>query len=380
MLDRPPSSRGLVGRNGSNDGEAGSALPRLRLRCTFPAAGTAAVSGGADSLAMLALAVDAGVRVVEAVHVDHGLRPGSADEADVVRDAAAELGVPFRAERVVVARGPNVEARARAARFAAIGEGLVMTGHTADDQAETMLLNLLRGAGTTGIAAMAPGPSKPILALRRGETRAVCASMGWTPVADPSNEDPSFRRNRIRHEVLPLLDRIAGRDVAALLARSASLARDDDALLDDLAAAVTTLSAVVQHADRLRERLGRPAPTTWATSLDDATRQLARLVFPGMVVSHGTDRLRHLPRYLEALDLRLDKLRESPTKDLDKLGPIAALERDLAAAVATHGLTAALDEVRWLVEELRVQVFAQQLGTATSVSEKRIRERLRRAG
>jgi len=153
-----------------------------------------------------------------------------------------------------------------------------------------------------------------------------------------------------------------------------------DRHLDDLAAAVTTLSAVVQHADRLRERLGRPAPTTWATSLDDATRQLARLVFPGMVVSHGTDRLRHLPRYLEALDLRLDKLRESPTKDLDKLGPIAALERDLAAAVATHGLTAALDEVRWLVEELRVQVFAQQLGTATSVSEKRIRERLRRAG
>jgi tRNA(Ile)-lysidine synthase len=203
-------------------------------RCTFPAAGVAAVSGGADSLAMLALAVEAGVRVVEAVHVDHGLRPGSADEADVVRDVAGELGVPFRAERVVVERGPNLEARARAARFAAIG-GDPMTGHTADDQAESVLLNLLRGAGVAGIGAMQPGPTKPILSVRRAETRALCVARGWTPVADPSNEDPAFRRNRIRHEVLPLLDRIAERDVAALLARSASLAGDDDALLEELA-------------------------------------------------------------------------------------------------------------------------------------------------
>ena len=211
-------------------------------RCTFPTAGVAAVSGGADSLAMLALAVDSGCRVLEAVHVDHGLRPGSADEADVVRDAARELGVPFRAERVVVDRGPNVEARARAARRTAIGTEH-MTGHTADDQAETLLLNLLRGAGATGLAAMAPGPAKPILAIRRTETRALCSARGWTPVADPSNEDPAFRRNRIRHEVLPLLDLIAERDVASLLARSAALVRDDDALLDQLASAIDVTDA-----------------------------------------------------------------------------------------------------------------------------------------
>ena len=216
-------------------GEAADVLQRLRPRCTFPAAGVAAVSGGADSLAMLALAVDAGVHLLEAVHVDHGLRPGSANEADVVRDVCVELGVPFRAERVIVERGPNLEARAREARRRAIGVDH-MTGHTADDQAETLLLNLLRGSGTSGMAAMSPGPTKPILALRRAETTQLCASRRWTPVADPSNEDPAFRRNRIRHEVLPLLDAVADRDVAALLARSASLAREDDALLDELAA------------------------------------------------------------------------------------------------------------------------------------------------
>ena len=206
-------------------------------RCTFPAAGTeavAAVSGGADSLAMLALAVEADLRVT-AVHVDHDLRPGSADEADVVRDVAASLGAGFRAERVAVGAGPNLEARARAARRAVLPPG-AMTGHTADDQAETLLLNLARGAGLDGLAGMRPGPTKPILALRRSETHALCAARGFVPVDDPSNDDPIHRRNRMRHEVLPLLDDVAGRDVAALLARAASLLVDDAALLDALAA------------------------------------------------------------------------------------------------------------------------------------------------
>ena len=209
----------------------------MLTRCTFPAAGTevvAAVSGGADSLALLVLAVEADLRVT-AVHVDHGLRPGSAAEADVVRDVAASLGAGFRAERVAVGAGPNLEARARAARRAVLPPD-AMTGHTADDQAETVLLNLARGAGLDGVVAMRPGPTKPILALRRSETRALCASRGLVPVEDPSNDDPVHRRNRMRHEVLPLLDDVAGRDVAALLARTASLLGDDAALLDALAA------------------------------------------------------------------------------------------------------------------------------------------------
>lgn len=205
-------------------------------RCTFLAPGTeatAAVSGGADSLALLALAVDAGLRVT-AIHVDHGLRPGSADEADVVRDVARALGAGFEARTVDVGQGPNLEARARAARQAALPPD-AMTGHTADDRAETLLLNLARGTGLDGLAAMRPGPTKPILALRRAETRALCAARGFAFVDDPSNDDPIHRRNRVRHEVLPLLDDIAARDVAALLARTASLLEDDAALLDALA-------------------------------------------------------------------------------------------------------------------------------------------------
>ncbi|MEA3020914.1 MAG: tRNA(Ile)-lysidine synthase [Actinomycetota bacterium] len=188
------------------------------------------MSGGADSLALLALAVDAGLRVT-AVHVDHALRPGSADEADVVRDVAAGLGAAFRAERVEIAPGPNLEARARAARKQVLAPD-AMTGHTADDQAETVLLNLARGAGLDGLGAMRAGPTKPILALRRAETRALCDERGFAVVHDPSNDDPRHRRNRIRHEVLPLLADVADRDVGALVARAASLLADDAALLE----------------------------------------------------------------------------------------------------------------------------------------------------
>jgi len=148
--------------------------------------------------------------------------------------------------------------------------------------------------------------------------------------------------------------------------------------LDDLVGVVTTLSEVVQHAARLRERLAQPAPASWSASLDDVTDQLTRLVFDGMVVSIGTDRLAHLPRYLDAVDVRLDKLREGPARDVERMRTIQRLEAEHAELVAVHGLTAALDDVRWLIEELRVQLFAQQLGTAVSVSDKRIRERLQK--
>ena len=179
---------------------------------------------------------------VTAVHVDHGLRPGSGEEADIVRDVATSLGAGFRAERVEVAFGPNLEARARAARQTVIGPD-PMTGHTADDQAETVLLNLLRGAGLDGLGAMRQGPTKPILALRRSETRALCDQRGFAVVHDPSNEDPAHRRNRIRQEGLPLLADIAERDVAALVARTASLVADDAALLDAMAEALDPTDA-----------------------------------------------------------------------------------------------------------------------------------------
>ena len=169
------------------------------------------------------------------MHVDHGGRAGSAAEADVVADAARRFGARFERRSVDVAPGPNLEARWRDARRAVLPAG-ALTGHTADDRAETVVLNLLRGSGLDGLAGIRPGPTKPLLHLRRGETRDLCASLGLTPVADPTNEDPAFRRARVRHEVLPLLDAVAERDVAAVLARQADLLLDDAELLDALAA------------------------------------------------------------------------------------------------------------------------------------------------
>jgi tRNA(Ile)-lysidine synthase len=205
-------------------------------KCSFPVAGTAlvcAVSGGADSLALLVLAVEAGCAAT-AVHVDHGLRAGSAAEADVVAAAAARLGARFASIWVEVGAGPDLEGRARAARRAALPAGHA-TGHTADDRAETIVLNLLRGTGPDGLAVLRPGPTHPIVGVRRADTEAVCAAVGLDPVHDPSNRDPAFRRNRVRHEVLPLLAAVAERDVVPLLCRLGDLAGADADHLDALA-------------------------------------------------------------------------------------------------------------------------------------------------
>ncbi|MGH9205175.1 MAG: tRNA lysidine(34) synthetase TilS [Acidimicrobiales bacterium] len=204
--------------------------------CTFPPPKTrlvCAVSGGADSLALMCLAVAAGCEVT-AVHVDHGIREGSAREAEGVATAASRVGASFRAERVRVAPGPNLEARARSARFSVLPLD-VATGHTADDQAETVLLNLLRGAGRDGLAGMRPGWRHPILALRRSQTVELCHRMGLVPIEDPTNTDPAHLRNRVRHELIPLMSEAASRDVVVVLARQAGLMAEESDLLDLLA-------------------------------------------------------------------------------------------------------------------------------------------------
>jgi tRNA(Ile)-lysidine synthase len=203
-----------------------------------------ACSGGADSLALLVLAAAAGVRPI-AVHVDHGLRAEGAFEAGVVAAAASRLGAPFRAVRAVIGAGPNLEARARDARYAALervrrqeGASTVLTGHTADDQAETVLLNLLRGAGGPGLAGIRPRAGRvrrPLLTIRRADTRALCARQGLAPVEDPMNADVAFRRVLVRREVLPTLARAARRDVVPVLARQAAVLRAESDLLDELA-------------------------------------------------------------------------------------------------------------------------------------------------
>jgi tRNA(Ile)-lysidine synthase len=218
-------------------------VDELVARCELPPPGTpvvCGVSGGPDSLALLALASAAGCEVT-AVHVDHGLRSGSVEEADVVAGAARRFGAAFRAERVEVGPGPNLEARARAARLEVLGPG-ALTGHTADDLAETVLLNVLRGAALDGLAGYGP-ETRPLRHLRRAETVALCAELGLAVVTDPTNALPAHRRNRVRHEVLPLLAEVAGRDPVPVLARQAELLRADARLLDALAGALDPTDA-----------------------------------------------------------------------------------------------------------------------------------------
>ncbi len=230
--------------------------------CSFPPPGTpltCAVSGGADSLALLVLAVAAGC-VVTAVHVDHGLRVGSEAEAQVVAAAAERFGAGFRGVSVQVPAGPNLEARARAARRGALPDGSA-TGHTMDDQAETVLVNLLRGSGLDGLAAMRRGPHHPLLGIRRAQTQALCAALQLDPVHDPSNTDRRFVRNRIRHELLPLACEIAGRDLVPVLARQAGVLADEADLLEELAAGVDP-----SDADALRiapDPIARRAARRW---------------------------------------------------------------------------------------------------------------------
>ena len=232
----------------------GVPVVELLERCRFPPPGTevdCAVSGGPDSTALLVLAVEAGL-VATAWHVDHGLRSGSSAEGAMVARLAAGLGATARCVEAPVDDGPNLEARARDARRAVLPPG-VLTGHTADDQAETVLVNLLRGAGVPGAAGIGSPERRPLLALRRRETRALCEDLGIQPLADPMNDDPRFVRNRIRHEVLPLLADVSGRDPVPLLARHAMRAAEATHLLSGLVADVdpTDVRALAELPDDL---------------------------------------------------------------------------------------------------------------------------------
>jgi tRNA(Ile)-lysidine synthase len=212
-----------------------------------------AVSGGADSLALLhALRTLAGPRGwrLGVLTVDHGLRPASAQDAAFVAAEADRLGLPLRLLRLAPEeldrhRHQGPEGAARAARYAALlatvdqdGWDWLATGHTQDDQAETVLLQLLRGAGPDGLAGMAVRSGRllrPLLGVRQEETRACCAALGIRWREDPSNQDQRLLRNAVRGQVLPLLERLRP-GATATLARTAELARDDRAWTAGLAA------------------------------------------------------------------------------------------------------------------------------------------------
>jgi tRNA(Ile)-lysidine synthase len=184
----------------------------------------AAVSGGPDSMALLHVLARIGPQLGIAVHahgVDHGLRREAAAELDAAEAFAARLGIPFGRTRVCVPRGGNLQARARAARYAALadaaqalGATAIATAHHADDRAETVLLRLLRGAGPRGLAVLRPRAPlgetglellRPLVRARRGSVIAHLERHGVPFATDPSNDDPRYLRTRVRRELMPLL-------------------------------------------------------------------------------------------------------------------------------------------------------------------------------
>jgi tRNA(Ile)-lysidine synthase len=215
----------------------------------------AAVSGGSDSVALLRLLVDlandGGFTIAGVAHVNHGLRGRESDRDEAFCLALAErLDLPFQARGRDVgglarAMRVSVESAARQARYECFAEmaqqlraDLVATGHTRDDQAETFLLRLLRGAGSAGLAGIRPRRGRiirPLLDIRRDELRAYLAGRRQPFRNDSTNRDLAVPRNWIRHRLLPLLARHLHADIVEVLARNAAVLRDEAAFLDGLA-------------------------------------------------------------------------------------------------------------------------------------------------
>lgn len=239
-------------RAGPHPFEAGVGETLRRRRLAKPGEPLlVALSGGPDSTALLAalraLSLAGAVGPITACHVDHGLRPGSERDAEHCARLCRELGVPLDRRAVHVAPG-NVQARARQARYAALREAAagagavrIATGHTRSDQAETLLLRLLRGAGARGLAGIpprrrGPGPAvvRPLIDRSRAEVIAYLRDRGLGWLEDPSNASGRYLRNRVRLEILPAIVALAPGAEAAL-ARAADLLRGDDRVLDTAA-------------------------------------------------------------------------------------------------------------------------------------------------
>lgn len=234
----------------------------------FPASDDAlvlvALSGGPDSLALAAAAAfeapRRGMRA-GAVIVDHGLQRESASVAARAAEQALALGLePVLVRLVQVDAGPGSggpEAAARTARYTALdavrretSSVAVLLGHTLDDQAETVLLGLARGAGASSLHGMAPVSGafvRPLLGIRRSSTLAACADAGLEPWHDPHNVDTAFSRVRVRQSVLPTLERELGPGMAEALARTADQLREDGDALDHMAE--ETIEEIVEHAE-----------------------------------------------------------------------------------------------------------------------------------
>ena len=224
------------------------------------------LSGGADSVALTLLLRDLsrhdGFSLVGLGHVNHRLRPTAPRDEQFCREFAERLGLPITVESVDVtgyaaAQGLSTEDAARRLRYeslhraaTAAGAEQIAVGHTRDDQAETFLLKLIRGAGLTGLGGIHPRRGqliRPLLDVGRAELRTFLASRGESWMEDETNQDVENPRNRIRHRVLPELDLAYGAETSPAIARAAALVREEDQWLDEVSA--RRVEALVARSD-----------------------------------------------------------------------------------------------------------------------------------
>jgi tRNA(Ile)-lysidine synthase len=255
-----------------------------------------ACSGGADSLALTAATAFVAPRLGLAaglVTVDHGLQDGSAARAAAVAEWARSLGLaPVEIATVEVGGRPGgPEAAARQARYEALSAvaerhhgPAVLLGHTLDDQAETVLLALARGAGPRGLSGMPYRKGiflRPLLGVTRADTRKACAALGLAAWADPHNTDPAYARSRVRADALPALIAALGPGVVGNLARTATLVAADVAFLDQVSA--EALAACRSAAGLSVAALAALSPAIRSRVLHAWAKELGA---PGAALSH----------------------------------------------------------------------------------------------
>lgn len=264
----------------------------------------AAVSGGPDSTCLLDVLARAAERLeigVVVVHVDHGLAPDSEHVAnDVARDAA-EAGFDVHVVRAPELAGPNLQARARAFRYGVletvaqrVRARRIATGHTLDDRVETLLARLVHGAGTEGLAGLPPADGarvRPLVDVRRAETRAYCVERGLSFVDDPANDDERFERVRVRRAVVAAVERGWGDGAVRAMARSATRLAEDAAALGELAERIYS-EVAADDGDGVRVR---------RDALDALPRALRRRVLE-RAVGRVRDRAGGIEAALDALE------------------------------------------------------------------------------
>jgi len=248
-------------------------------------------SGGLDSMVLLDLCSRAGL-CCGVLHVDHGLRPESRADADFVAARCQAYGLSCHSVRLALVPGcANLEETARQARYAAVrdtlhahGYTLAATGHNLNDQAETVLYRLTRGSGPRGLSAMASRDGnliRPLLGFSREQIEAYAQARGLSHVEDASNADTAYKRNLIRHAVLPLLTQINPQATAAL-ARFAELSAIENASLEELASELT--------ARALAQDWGQGRAFRWADLLAAPEAVLRRLLINELAPLAGEPR------------------------------------------------------------------------------------------